>query len=318
VSGTQGINDPGNYGSIGVSAPTNVPAARMGSYAWQDVNGNLWMGFGQTPTTNFYRNDLWRFVPDPACSGCSMIPLALFSAPNHICPGTCTGFINLSQNATSFQWTFAGATPSTSTDVSPVNICYNTPGTYGVVLVAINSVTSDTLTLNNYITVYPYPAPQGITQVGDSLLANQGAVSYQWYHNGTLISGATNYYYVAPESGNYNVVATDGNGCEVEAIIFDVVAGVNAISQEGSFAVYPNPFTDDLAVSGDFRSETEISVYNSLGEKVIFLPRNNSPMKSSGNVDSEIHLSLKSLAKGCYWIEIKSRNSIFRSEVLKK
>ena len=39
----------------------------------------------------------------------SALPVALFSAPNHICPGTCTSFNNLSLNATSYLWSFPGA-----------------------------------------------------------------------------------------------------------------------------------------------------------------------------------------------------------------
>src|SRR6185369_199045 len=102
--------------------------------------------------------------------------------------------------------------------VNPTQICYNTPGTYPVSLIAWNSADTDTITLNNYITVYPYPAPQGISQSGDTLIANAGAVSYQWYHNGLPVAGATNYFYIATEGGDYNIVATDANGCEVEAV----------------------------------------------------------------------------------------------------
>ena len=53
--------------------------------------------------------------------------------------------------------------------------------------------------------------------MGDSI---SGGV-YQWYYDGILIPGATDYFYIAPQSGNYNVVATDANDCEVEAVIFD-------------------------------------------------------------------------------------------------
>ena len=142
----------------------------------------------------------------PPCAGSTIS--ALFTAPNHICPGTCTDFTNLSTNGTSYLWTFAGANPGSSTDVNPATICYNTPGNYPVILIVTNAFSSDTLMLNNYITVYPYPAPQGISQNGDTLIANAGAVSYQWYHDGLLIPGATEYYYVLTEGGNYNVVAT--------------------------------------------------------------------------------------------------------------
>ena len=64
------------------------------------------------------------------------VPLALFTSPNHICPGTCTDFVNLSQNATTYQWTFTGANPSVSVDANPTNICYNSPGNYAVTLIA--------------------------------------------------------------------------------------------------------------------------------------------------------------------------------------
>ena len=119
------------------------------------------------------------------------LPSSLFTAQHILCPGSCTNYNNLSTNATSYLWSFPGGNPSSSTDANPQGICYNTPGHYAVTLIATNSFGSDTLSLNNYVTVYPFPAPQGINQSGDSLIANQGAVSYQWYHNGVLIPGAT-------------------------------------------------------------------------------------------------------------------------------
>src|SRR5205085_919462 len=108
-------------------------------------------------------------------------PLALFVADHSLCPGTCTSFDNLSLYGTSYQWNFAGATVTTSSDVNPQNICYNTPGNFDVTLIVSNQNGSDTLVLPNYINVYPYPPPQSISQNGDTLFALQGAQSYQWY-----------------------------------------------------------------------------------------------------------------------------------------
>src|SRR6185295_7923674 len=127
-----------------------------------------------------------------------------------------TDFTNLSLNTTSCQWYFAGAIPDTSTDINPSNICYPNAGSYDVQLIATNANGSDTLLLTNYITVYPSPSPQAISQNGDTLFAITGSTSYQWYFNTNIIIGATDYFYVATASGDYNVVATDVNGCEVE------------------------------------------------------------------------------------------------------
>jgi PKD repeat protein len=245
-----------------------------------------------------------------ACSG----PVAQLSADNFICPGTCTDFTNLSVNATTYQWSFTGANPATSTDVNPVGICYNTPGTYDVTLIATDGTLSDTLNLPNYITVYAYPAPQGIAQSGDSLIANQGAVSYQWYFNGIIISGATNYFYVAPTGGDYNVVATDVNGCEVEAVIFDVIASVQFETGNGNWKIFPNPVSDKLIIQSRSQVTSEravdVSVLNMLGEKIHI------------KIDDQLTVDCRSLPAGIYYVEINSSraaqsNSPFRARFIK-
>ena len=256
-----------------------------------------------------YQTDFWEYTPDQCVN---IPPVALFSAPNHICPGTCTSFNNLSQNATSYLWSFPGANPSTSTDVDPVNICYNSPGVYNVTLIAINPTTSDTLSLNNYITVYPYPAPQAIAQNGDTLIANQGAVSYQWFHDGISIPGATNYFYVATEGGDYNVVATDANGCEVEAVIFDVVAGLESLVNSHLSLVYPNPVGETLFLRSELLPEHGgVVIFNMLGEKIF------SPSPGAAKNDLQT-IDVGNLPKGFYWIEISAGDKLVREKFEKQ
>src|SRR5690606_12844088 len=60
----------------------------------------------------------------------------------------------------------------------------------------------------------PTPA---ITQSGNTWYASPSTgYSYQWYHEGTIIVGATNATYDASQtgSGNYSVWVTDNNGCD--------------------------------------------------------------------------------------------------------
>ena len=54
---------------------------------------------------------------------------------------------------TYFQWTFQGATPTTSTLKNPTGILYNTPGTYQVKLKVWNEFGADSLTKLSYINV---------------------------------------------------------------------------------------------------------------------------------------------------------------------
>ncbi len=249
----------------------------------------------------------------------NLLPTAIFTSANHICPGTCTDFTNYSINATSYLWSFPGANPSTSVDAFPANICYNSPGQYNVQLIASNANGSDTLLLQNFITVYPYPAPQGISQSGDTLFANSGALGYQWYHDGVLISGATNYFYVAPEGGNYNVVATDANGCEVEAVIFDVVAEIQLANGSELWTIFPNPVEDKISIinfNSAKGSPVEISVWNMLGKRQMDYKLSSLDCSGEfciipGGID------VNQIPAGMYWLEIEINGRTYRINFVK-
>jgi len=223
--------------------------------AWQYMIIGNYFSDANTSIINFNPGGFWDrtyyYCDDVSVEHILLTPSPLFTAPNDICPGTCTDFTNLSTNAISYIWSFPGATPNVSTDV------------------ADNGTISDTLTLNNYMHIFPFPSPQGILQNGDTLFANAGAVSYQWYFNSNPIAGATDYFYVALQSGNYNVVATDVNGCEVEAVINNVIAGLTpALSKGEEVTAYPNPAYDYITLSNLTLSGAEIAILNSLGEIV--------------------------------------------------
>ena len=65
VNGSKGATStPGNYGTQGITASTNVPGARWLSAAWSDTHGNLWLfgGQGFDATGNGSLGDLWEFA----------------------------------------------------------------------------------------------------------------------------------------------------------------------------------------------------------------------------------------------------------------
>jgi hypothetical protein len=233
---------------------------------------------------------------------------ANFTAPTLLCPGTCIDFVNHSFQSTSYQWSFFGGIPDTSTAINPTTICYANPGSYNVQLIASNSFGSDTLLLTNYITVYSYPPSQSILQNGDTLSAIAGAASYQWYFNGNLISGATDYFYVATQSGDYNVVATDENNCEVEAVINNVLASTQLAIGNGQLAIVPNPVTETLDVRGfELNSSYQILIYNVMGEKVF------------SAVDCKLPIgNCQLFPSGIYYIEILSDNRTIRTKFVKQ
>jgi PKD repeat protein len=235
------------------------------------------------------------------------VPVIAFTSTSNICPGTCINFLNLSFNAAAYYWSFPGGTPDTSTSVNPNNICYSAPGMYDVTLIATNVNGTDTLTLPNYITVFPQPPAQSISQNDDTLFAIAGSASYQWYFNGNSINGATGYLYVAQTSGDYNVVATDTNGCEVEAVINNVLAHAPLVFGYLPLAIYPNPVTSTIDIRGlENNSAEDIKIYNVIGEKVF------------SAVECKLPIANCQLFPGLYYIEIISGKKIYRTKFVKQ
>ena len=100
-----------------------------------------------------YENLVSTGVLDTTPSICA--PLADFNADKHLmCEGAQVTFTDFSYNgtATSWEWTFPGGTPATSTDQNPV-VTYATAGVYNVILKSSNSYGDNTKTKTNFIHV---------------------------------------------------------------------------------------------------------------------------------------------------------------------
>ena len=84
-----------------------------------------------------------------------------FSTPVTIIqPGQSINFTDLTKGIpNSWNWTFNGGVPATSTVKDPTGITYSTPGTYNVTLTAQNAYGNETLTKQGFIVVTNNPAP---------------------------------------------------------------------------------------------------------------------------------------------------------------
>jgi hypothetical protein len=310
VRGSNINNDPGNYGIKGVSSLTNIPPARAGAVSWWGDDNNFYLFGGTSELYNTSPNfcDLWRFTPDTNCiPNSNGMPFASLDASNTMCPGTCADFINFSLNASIFQWSFPGAIPDTSTITNPTNICYPTPGSYNVQLIATNANGSDTLLLTNYITVHPQPAQQSIIQIGDTLFAIDGSSSYQWYFNGNVIIDATDYFYISTESGDYNVVVTDSNGCEVEAVINNVIAGTYTMSQENLISVFPTPGSEKLFINSSINI-VSLKILDFIGTELF----------TETVLQNKVEMDIRFLSYGIYFLQVQTEKGIFTKRFIKE
>jgi PKD repeat protein len=141
----------------------------------------------------------------------------------------CNGLINFSANIISgniaeWNWDFGDGQGSNSQN--PQHI-YGVSSTYNVTLTA-TSTSGCTFTVSSPITITPAPPAFNLTYVSPScgaslITAPSGYTMYQWYNNGIIISGANASSYLATQTGNYSVVATDNNGCFFESNIANVI-----------------------------------------------------------------------------------------------
>lgn len=125
-------------------------------------------------------------------------PTPSFTATStNICVGSTASFSDQSiSNIASWNWSFPGGTPNTSTEENPV-VTYEVEGVYSVTLEVTNAFGTTATTSNNYITVNGAPV---VTASANNLvicagqtanLIASGASSYSWSPSGTL-NNATN------------------------------------------------------------------------------------------------------------------------------
>ncbi len=116
------------------------------------VGINLTLGFGPQPG-NLIRNRYNSATCLTACQGLGA-PQAEFEASTlEVCEDETIIFTDLSSfSPKTWQWSFPGGEPATSTEKNP-EISYNDPGVFEVTLKCSNILGSDSLTKTSYITV---------------------------------------------------------------------------------------------------------------------------------------------------------------------
>jgi len=153
----------------------------------------------------------WNGVSGSDCTWIDYIilPASVFEAyftsnETNICEGESVNFFDQSPaSAISWDWIFEGGSPGTSSLQNPI-ILYQNAGVFDVSLTISNGSTTNTLALENYITVSALPGtaptPTGATSVcasgGNSLYTTAG------------LSGITSYDWLLEPSGAGNVNGT--------------------------------------------------------------------------------------------------------------
>lgn len=145
-------------------------------------------------------------------------PVASFEAsPEEGCPPQVIQFTDLSiNNPTSWQWTFMGGSPSSSTLQHPL-VTYATPGTYPVTLMVSNAGGSHSVTVDEAVRIITAPQADFTFQITQRTVSfypdAQGATDYLWEFGDGNSSTLQYPQHTYADDGQYTVTLTASNLC---------------------------------------------------------------------------------------------------------
>ncbi len=184
-------------------------------------------------------------------------PVANFTpSGTSVCAGQHITYSDNSTNTpTTWNWTFSGGVPNTSSAQNPV-ISYSNPGTYTVILTAANASGTNTVTRTNYITVNPIPTISA-TPTSSTICAGTpttisatGATSYSWSPSTGLSSTTGSSVSANPTSTTTYTVTGTASGCSNTASTTITVNPIPTISATPTNPTICAGITTTISASG--------------------------------------------------------------------
>lgn len=159
-----------------------------------------------------------------------------------------------------------------------------------------------------------YTIDNSVVINSDSLIAVQGADTYQWYNCTTnqMINGETNYFLKTNISGLYKVRITKNN-----CVSFSTCYQLNTTSVQGilkksaDFNIIPNPANDKITIDINFIPEnTKVEIIDITGKAVII-----HQLKNKSFTD---YIDISDLKKGLYFVKLNIDNHTIVKKLIVK
>jgi len=287
--------------SVIVTAP-----AGYNSYSWSSSAGTNY-GTARTIVVNQTDNITVSVVDINGCVGTSdtvkvtlkpaISPVVTANGPLTFCEGNA---VTLSAPAgfKSYYW----SNGATTREISVTD-----GGKYTVTVTDNTRCEATSPDLN--VKVNLLPARPTINRTGDTLKAlSSVADSYQWYRNGTMITGATDQKLIVALPGTYRVEIMDDNTCSSMSQPFDVIlTDVNddvVAGHTNGLEIFPNPTNGLFTVTANVieAGSVRIELFNLVGEKVLSV----NDMAQGNQFKSTIDMG--QVASGVYNVVVTTNN----------
>jgi len=303
-----------------------APFAAKTSYTWNATGGTILFGQG---TDSIIVN--WGAVAGiislsernaGGCRDSATDSVTLFALPVDTVRGPVTACSNVSTMYTAnfvagntYNWSVAGGTIVSGQNTDTVSVIWASAGSDSISVNETNSNScSGSSSLAVTVTATPVQ-PSIVPGIADTLAASpNNAASYQWYYNGTAISGANTYKYAAAASGAYTVEASNGVCASAVSASYSFTGIGSTDNIISSFKLYPNPAQTTINIDAIFARPTTISVelLNTLGQSIMQLD----PQRVlAGEYNNSFYVG--DLAKGMYYLKVTTTTGQLVQRIMK-
>lgn len=260
-------------------------------------------------------------------------PVADFEADTtYISTEDSIAYTDLSSNQpASWNWTFEGGTPASSTDQNPEYIKYPQEGTYKVSLTSSNAAGNHSEEKNNYIEVV-YIESAMFSADYTEIIAGQtvsftdesdnNPTSWKWYVDGTLFYESTDPANNSPKGihfntpGYYDITLTvegDANTklsrTKERYIKVNAPSGINE-AEISPINVFPNPNNGQFALLIKGNEEYNNIAITDIQGKVVYYQALN---ENSATLSQSI--KLEDITTGMYFIQVKSDDKVYVEKI---
>lgn len=214
-------------------------------------------------------------------------------------------------------WSVAGADVVSTAPAGCTVVCSKV-GTVSAVLTVKNEC--GTTDVTKTVDVFAPPAPVRVLVSKDTLSVPESqGISYQWYANGSMLSGGSSAQWIGRYNGSYSVRLINQGGCIVysDTVAFtvpkDTSGGTSVDYELGSAAIFPHPVQSKLRVTlpENWTGGTHLEVRDLMG---VLVRDESLDVRSSTAV---LELSVNGLSGGLYQLRVTSGARVARAVFIK-